>query len=144
MTDVQRVRKAINWLLFKGAAENDRELSETLGYTKSSFSQIVNGRVPLSEKFVRKLCRLDENINEVWVMTGEGGMFKTTPENYPNSENGVSIPNDVWVVIRQQAASLASRDRQIDELMGLLKSQIDENKKEVARQGNNATSAAVG
>lgn len=144
MTDVQRVRKAINWLLFKGAAENDRELSETLGYTKSSFSQIVNGRVPLSEKFVRKLCRLDENINEVWIMTGEGCMFKTTPENYPNSKNGVAIPNDVWTVIQQQAASLASRDRQIDELMGLLKSQIEENKKEVARQGNNATSVAVG
>ena len=45
MTEIQRIRKAINWLLYKGVAENDRELSEIMGYTKSSFSQIVNGRV---------------------------------------------------------------------------------------------------
>ena len=75
MTEIQRIRKAINWLLYKGVAENDRELSEIIGYTKSSFSQIVNGRVPLSDKFAKKLCRLDENINEVWILTGEGEMF---------------------------------------------------------------------
>ena len=76
MTEIQRIRKAINWLLYKGVAENDRELSEIMGYTKSSFSQIVNGRVPLSDKFAKKLCRLDENINEVWILTGEGELFK--------------------------------------------------------------------
>ena len=117
MTEIQRIRKAINWLLYKGVAENDRELSEIMGYTKSSFSQIVNGRVPLSDKFAKKLCRLDENINEVWIMTGEGDMFKREPENNLNSE--------------------------IDELMSLLKEQIAENKKAVARQEDNAASAAA-
>lgn len=86
MTEIQRIRKAINWLLYKGVAENDRELSEIMGYTKSSFSQIVNGRVPLSDKFAKKLCRLDENINEVWILTGEGEMFKNEPETNLNSE----------------------------------------------------------
>ena len=52
MTEIQRIRKAINWLLYKGVAENDRELSEIMGYTKSSFSQIVNGRVPLVAPYV--------------------------------------------------------------------------------------------
>ena len=127
MTEIQRIRKAINCLLYKGLAENDRELSEIMGYTKSSFSQIVNGRVPLSDKFAKKLCRLDENINEVWIMTGEGDMFKREPENN----------------LQQQAASLASKDKQIDELMSLLKEQIAENKKAVARQEDNAASAAA-
>ena len=49
MTDIQRIRKTINWLIFKEVAENERALAELLGYTKSSFSQIVNGKVPLSE-----------------------------------------------------------------------------------------------
>lgn len=71
-----RLKKAINWLIFQEIAENERALAELLGYTKSSFSQIVNGKVPLSDKFVKSLCALDENINEVWIKTGEGGLFK--------------------------------------------------------------------
>lgn len=143
MTEIQRIRKAINWLLYQGVAENDRELSEIMGYTKSSFSQIVNGRVPLSDKFAKKLCRLDENINEVWIMTGEGDMFKRKPESNLNSENSVTIQKDVWAVLQQQAASLASKDKQIDELMSLLKEQIAANKKVRVRQEDNATSAAA-
>lgn len=139
MNDLQRIKKVINWLIFQGIAGNDRELSEILGYTKSSFSQIVNGRVPLSDKFVRKLCALDSNINEVWVSEGTGTMFKDNP----NSENGITIPGSAWNVIQQQTESLAARDRQIDELIGMLKDQIQEYKKVVARQGGVATSAAA-
>lgn len=72
----QRLKKVINWLIFQGIAVNERALAELLGYTKSSFSQIVNGKVPLSDKFVKALCSLDDNINEVWVKTGEGNLFK--------------------------------------------------------------------
>lgn len=143
MNEVQRIRKTINWLLFKGVAENDRELAEILGYTKSSFSQIVNGRVPLSDKFVKKLCRFDENINEVWILTGEGEIFKSAADTNLNSENGVTIQKDAWSVIQQQAASLASKDKQIDELMSLLKEQIADNKKVAVRQEDNVTSAAA-
>lgn len=143
MNEIQRIRKAINWLLFKGVAENDRELAEKLDYTKSSFSQIVNGRVPLSEKFVKKLCRLDKNINEVWILAGEGEMFKSEKESNLNRENVVTIQKDVWNVLQQQAASLASKDKQIDELMSLLKEQIADNKKAIARQEDDAASAAA-
>lgn len=77
MEDVTaRLKKAINWLIFQEIAENERALAELLGYTKSSFSQIVNGKVPLSDKFVKSLCALDENINDVWIKTGEGELFK--------------------------------------------------------------------
>lgn len=77
MEDVTaRLKKAINWLIFQEIAENERALAELLGYTKSSFSQIVNGKVPLSDRFVKALCALDENINDVWIKTGEGELFK--------------------------------------------------------------------
>lgn len=71
-----RLRKVINWLIFQEVAENEKALAELLGYTKSSFSQIVNGKVPLSDKFVKALCGLDENINGVWIKTGKGELFK--------------------------------------------------------------------
>ena len=141
MTEIQRIRKAINWLLYKGVAENDRELSEIMGYTKSSFSQIVNGKVPLSDKFISKLCSLDENINLVWVQSGEGEMFI---EHNLNSEQDVTIPASVWSVIQRQAQSLSSRDRQIEDLIALLKEQVQENKKISARQDALATSVVAG
>lgn len=55
MEHLRRLKKVINWLIFKEIAENERALAETLGYTKSSFSQIVTGKVPLSEKFMKRV-----------------------------------------------------------------------------------------
>lgn len=121
-------------------AENERELAEKLGYTKSSFSQIVNGKVPLSERFVQKLASVDRNINEVWIMTGEGKMLNSVEAG----TSVVTIPANVWEVIQTQAESLKSKDKQIDELVALLKQQIAEGKKMPAQQGGNATSAVAG
>lgn len=140
MSDIQRIKKVINWLIFQEVAESEKQLADLLGYTKSSFSQIVNGKVPLSEKFVKKLCGLDENINEVWVLKGEGSMFK----NNPNGLQMVEIPREAWSVIQTQAESLSARDRQIDELIGLLKDQLRESKKTDVLQGGSVTSAVAG
>ena len=140
MTETQRAKKVINWLVFMEYAENERELAEKLGYTKSSFSQIVNGKVPLSERFVQKLASVDRNINEVWIMTGEGNMLNSVEAG----TSVVTIPANVWEVIQTQAESLKSKDKQIDELVALLKQQIAEGKKMPAQQGGNATSAVAG
>ena len=140
MTETQRVKKVINWLVFMEYAENERELAEKLGYTKSSFSQIVNGKVPLSERFVQKLASVDRNINEVWIMTGEGNMLNSVEAG----TSVVTIPANVWEVIQTQAESLKSKDKQIDELVALLKQQIAEGKKMPAQQGGNATPAGAG
>lgn len=118
MEHLRRLKKVINWLIFKEIAENERALAETLGYTKSSFSQIVTGKVPLSEKFMKRICSLDENINFVWLQSGEGEMFLSN--NLNSEDSGVAVPKDVWEIIKQQAESLSARDKQIDELMEML------------------------
>lgn len=141
MSNLKRIKKVINWLIYKEIGESEKEIAERLGYTKSSFSQIVNGKVPLSDKFISKLCSLDENINLVWVQSGEGEMFI---EHNLNSEKDVTIPASVWSVIQRQAQSLSSRDRQIEDLIALLKEQVQENKKISARQDALATSVVAG
>lgn len=140
----KRLKKVINWLIYQEVAESETALAKMLGYQKSSFSQIVNGKVPLSEKFVKRLCSLDENINEVWILKGEGEMLKTISADSLNGQNDITIPRSVWAVIEAQSASLSARDKQIDELISLLKSQILEKEKTTARQDDAATSAAVG
>jgi transcriptional regulator with XRE-family HTH domain len=76
LDNLSRVKRVIKWLIFNEFAENETELAQKLGYTKSSFSQIVNGKVPLSNKFIEKLCAVDENINKVWVIENKGNMLK--------------------------------------------------------------------
>lgn len=145
METKRRIKKVVNWLIFQEVVESETDLARTLGYQKSSFSQIVNGKVPLSEKFVKRLCALDENINDVWILTGDGNMLKTDSVDNPNGQNdAVSIPRSVWAVIEAQSASLTARDRQIDDLISLLRTQIIEKEKIVVRRDDAATSAVVG
>jgi phage repressor protein C with HTH and peptisase S24 domain len=75
MFDLQRIRKLVNWYIFQEYGKNDAEIAKKLGYTKSSFSQILRGKVPVSKIFVDKLCSLDPNINKVWI-SGKGAMLK--------------------------------------------------------------------
>jgi phage repressor protein C with HTH and peptisase S24 domain len=77
MTDLERVEKLIKWLIFMGYGKNEDDLGEKLGYSKSGFSQLKNGHVNLSNKFINNLCSLNENINKDWIKTGEGTMFSS-------------------------------------------------------------------
>ena len=140
MTEIQRIKKVVNWLIFMEYAENERALADKLGYTKSSFSQIVNGRVPVSDRFIQKLASVDVNINEVWIRTGDGDMLNSTEK----SGRAITIPSDVWDVIQTQAESLRSKDKQIDQLIAMLTQQMEECKKTPVRQDDNAASAVAG
>ena len=86
MTKIERVKKVCKWLVYNDYADNDKELADYIGYTKSSFSQIINEKVPLSAKFIDKLCSIDENINKVWVHTGKGEML--VKDNEAKMEGG--------------------------------------------------------
>lgn len=76
LTDLQRLKKIVKWLIFSGFGDNEKEIAELLGYKKSSFSQIMNGKVPISDKFIDNITSIDSNINKVWIKTGEGSMLK--------------------------------------------------------------------
>ena len=80
MSEIQRIKKVINWLIFNEHASSEKEIAEKLGYTKSSFSQIINGKVPISERFIEKLIAVDFNMNKTWLVSGEGNMLKDDPK----------------------------------------------------------------
>ena len=76
MLDIQRVKKVIAWLVFSKKIGNNKDLAQKMGYTESSFSQIINGKVPLSSRFIKRLSIIDESINLNWLLTGEGAMLR--------------------------------------------------------------------
>lgn len=58
MTEIERVTKVVDWLIFEKIVDSRRDLAEKLGYTESSLSQIINGKVNLSDRFIKKLSIL--------------------------------------------------------------------------------------
>lgn len=93
------------------------------------------------------------NVNSTWLLTGEGEMLKTDtpkPISLVESREGViSIPSDVWEVIKNQSASLKAKDDQINTLISQSKSERDETiqafkgvisilEKELAKKGEDA------
>lgn len=88
MTDIERVKEVINWIIFEKIAKNRKEIAKLLDYTESSFSQIINSKVTLSAQFIKKLSNIDKRINEAWLLTGEGEMLKQ-----PRSSNNFQVGN---------------------------------------------------
>lgn len=80
--DLQCVIKAVEWLVFDGRVKNRRELAEKLNYTESSFSQIMNGKVKISERFVKKLLNFDSRFNPDWFTSSATQMLKISQNSF--------------------------------------------------------------
>ncbi|MDR2223385.1 MAG: helix-turn-helix transcriptional regulator [Flavobacteriaceae bacterium] len=97
MDKLDRIQEAIKWIIYEGKAKNQTDLAEQLGYTKSSFSQIINGKVNLSDLFVRKLTTYAPALNQAWLHTGEGSMLiNHTYLPYPNEAAKLPIAETTY------------------------------------------------
>ena len=114
---------------------------EYTGLNKAPFEKMVglsNGAVDkmganTRHSTVDKISKTFPEINRDWLMTGKGNML-----NEGASNNGVvEISAEAWNVIKKQADSLASKDRQVEELISILK-------KANVRADDNAVSVGVG
>ncbi len=138
MTDLQRLKKVIYWLIFAGHATNERELAEKLGYTKSSFSQIVTGKVPLSDKFIQKLVSLDKNINKDWIKTGAGNLLKQDLYSDKMGSIRSAVVNEAAIPYYgkfQESPSFSEGNPQIEYYLNL----INEKNKQIALLEKNIT-----
>ena len=114
---------------------------EYTGLNKASFEKMVGISNGAFDKMgantrhstVDKISKTFPEINRDWLMTGKGNML-----NEGASNNGVvEISAEAWNVIKKQADSLASKDRQVEELISILK-------KANVRADDNAVSVGVG
>lgn len=77
MTELQRIKIALKALISLGNARNQEEVGKLLGYSnKSSFSQVMNGKVNLPADFVDRLCSLNTALNKDWIKTGIGNVLE--------------------------------------------------------------------
>jgi len=81
MSDLDRIKIVIQWLVSSGVAANQGAIATLMGYkNKSAFSQILNGHVPIPKKFIESLSSLHPDINSDWILTGEGELIKKISE----------------------------------------------------------------
>lgn len=121
--DIQRVIKVVEWLIFEGIAKNRRDLAEKLGYTESSFSQIINGKVNLSERFIKKLYNLDSRLSEEWIKTGAGDMLIIEATHSITGDGNTAIHgngNQVNGEVSRFLALLEKKDEQMDRLLAII------------------------
>lgn len=77
MNNIDRNKILIRYMIDSHIIESQKDLGRKLGYTnESSFSQVVNGKVKMPKDFISKLKSFVPNLNEEWVLTGEGSMLK--------------------------------------------------------------------
>lgn len=152
MTDIQRVKKVVDWLIFKDKIKSRKELAEKMGYTESSMSQILNGKVSLSERFIKKLSIMDDAINQNWILTGDGNMlncsddltepiFEQQTQMYYGGGESVEIPREVFDQIAKLTETILSQQRVIESQSGIIESLVEVNKKMVAHPGDNVICA---
>lgn len=82
MSELERIKIAIKTLISLGIGKNQEEIGKLLGYTsKSSFSQILNAKVPLPSGFIDKLCKLDSRLEKRWILQGDCNVLKSGSKN---------------------------------------------------------------
>ena len=78
-----------------------------------------------------------------WLQSGEGSMLKdTSTSTAPADSDNISIDRQAWEVIRSQAASLERKDKQMDELLEMLRAEMKRGD-DADYRGHAATGAAA-
>lgn len=72
---LDRLAEMIDWMLYHNVVASRRELALRMNYTESTLSCVVNGRQPISPKFLTALSQIDTRLNVDWIDTGEGEMI---------------------------------------------------------------------
>ena len=123
MSELERIKIAIQWLVSSGVAANQGAVAVLMGYkNKSAFSQILNGHVPIPKKFIEILSSLHPDLNSNWIITGEGDLIVKSQKN--NFVNESSSTYQAPSPIKETDIPL---DQSIAKLISMMQQLIDNN-----------------
>lgn len=115
------------YMSFKGI--NDNQVTKKCGLSVGLLGKARKGESDLGKKAVDKILYFYQDINRTWLLTGEGNMLQDCmiKKEFPSTEK-IEVSAEAWNVIKQQAESLAkqseilaSKEKQVEELISLLK-----------------------
>lgn len=106
----QRLNQIIQTLKAQRKIHSASDFARTIGIDKADLSRMVNGKQPITQRFVGVISTYFPEIDENWFLTGEGEMLKNTSavaENHSVSIAGTEIKeNRINVNADETIASL--------------------------------------
>ena len=132
---MRKIDRFIEYMKIKGL--NDNKVTLECGLSQGLLGQARTGKSDLGAKTIDKILNKYQDLNKVWLLTGEGEMLKTVSiENGDGSTqiigdgNHVSTPSTLDKALDEIAAQrrlVEKSQEQIDRLITLL---------ELEKQGN--------
>ena len=117
---IQRIRDLLSYLETERIILSQREFAEMLGIKPSSISEMLTGKRTISEKTIHKIASTFPQVNEGWLLSGEGKMLnaESNLEAVPAATpTNVTIQADAWQLIMDQHEMLKARDKQVEEML---------------------------
>jgi hypothetical protein len=121
MNKINRFKILITYIIQSGLAENQKDLGNKLGYSnESSFSQIINNKVNTPKNFINRLKSIVPQLNEDWLLYGEGEMLKTGINQEVSGDHNTAVAGNNNTVNSEELISrliklLENKDEQIAE-----------------------------
>lgn len=83
-------------IIRKESNKSQEKFGELLGITKASVSRLESGENNPSEQTIMLICR-EFSINEKWLRTGQGEMYKPTEDKLEKYLGQISLGNDEFI-----------------------------------------------
>lgn len=109
-TVLERVKQAVNYLIFVNNLDNDKELATKMGYASAYLSHLKTGKVALSDKFIQNLAKMDGNIDKNYIATGEGKLLKNSSiDTIKHLEREITTKDELIEALKKQIQLLENR-----------------------------------
>lgn len=106
---LDRLAEMIDWMLYHNVVASRRELAQRMNYTESTLSCVVNGKQPISPKFLTALSQIDPRLNVDWIDTGKGEMIiKEEMTTIPTTEEleAIKLQQENIRMLQEQLTSI--------------------------------------
>lgn len=138
----RKIDRFLQYLEYKGITENKATVD--CGLSKGLINQAKNGKSDLGNKAVEKVLIFYQDLNKVWLLTGEGEMLNSDqPENPVKEEPGTNGP--LIEYLKRKVAELEGKvEKLTDEKADLLQQNAVlkyENQLLAPQKGRNAEDA---
>lgn len=117
------IDRFIKYMDFNGL--NDNQVTVDCHLSVGLIGKARKGKSDLGRNSIEKILKAYPDLSRAWLLTGEGPMLKDASTSMaPADSENVSIDRQAWEVIRSQAASLERKDKQMDELLSMLREEM--------------------
>lgn len=112
----RKIDRFLKYLEYKGITENKATVECDL--SKGLIGQAKNGKCDLGAKAIEKILIFYQDLNKVWLITGEGPMLTSD-----QPENPAEIEPDMTFIKNRLMKHIESQDATISSLLDLLKAE---------------------